>query len=194
MRKLRLGFVIGAVLAAGVACSPEAPKTGDPAGIPQAAESPKTSSTTSAPTTSGQPAPPVAESATGKQGSKEHPATGEAAGKEVVTASGLHYVDLKVGTGPVPKTGQTVRVHYTGTLTDGTKFDSSYDHPDKQPYEFELGTGPVIQGWHEGIATMHVGGKRRLTIPPSLAYGPNGRDGIPPDATLKFDVELVGIK
>jgi len=96
------------------------------------------------------------------------------------------------GNGPAPKNGNTVTVHYTGWLTDGTKFDSSVDRND--PFEFALGCGQVIQGWDQGVATMRVGDKVRLTIPPELAYGPSGYPGaIPPNATLIFEVELLGI-
>jgi hypothetical protein len=107
-------------------------------------------------------------------------------------SSGLQIVDLVEGTGEMPQRGQTVKVHYTGTFENGIKFDSSHDR--NQPYEFALGTGPVIQGWHEGIATMKVGGKRKLVIPPHLAYGERGRPGIPPNSTLVFEIELLGIR
>jgi hypothetical protein len=119
---------------------------------------------------------------------------GTSSGKEVTTASGLKYTDLVVGTGPSPRRGQTAVVHYTGTLTNGEKFDSSRDKG--QPYSFVLGNNPpvVIQGWEEGIATMKVGGRRQLIVPPSLAYGPVSRPGIPANSTLVFDVELLDVK
>ncbi len=108
------------------------------------------------------------------------------------TASGLQYVDETVGDGPSPQNGQTVRVHYTGTLTDGSQFDSSRDRG--TPFSFVIGRGKVIQGWDEGVLTMKVGGRRILTIPGDLAYGPQGYPGvIPPNATLVFDVELLGV-
>jgi len=110
----------------------------------------------------------------------------------VTTPSGLRYIDEVEGTGAMPDAGQTVFVHYTGTLEDGTKFDSSRDR--NQPFSFRLGAGQVIRGWDEGIATMRVGGQRRLIIPPELGYGSRGAGGvIPPNATLVFDVELLRI-
>jgi len=114
------------------------------------------------------------------------------AGQEITTASGLKYQDLVIGTGAEATVGHTVRVHYTGWLTDGTKFDSSLDRG--QPIEFPLGTSGIIRGWNEGLTGMKVGGKRKLTIPPDLGYGAEGRPPvIPPNATLVFDVELVGV-
>ncbi len=111
----------------------------------------------------------------------------------VTTDSGLKYADLEVGDGPTPEKGQTVSVHYTGWLEDGTKFDSSLDRG--QPFSFVLGEGRVIRGWDEGVATMKVGGKRQLVIPPELAYGERGAGGvIPPNATLIFDVELLEVR
>jgi peptidylprolyl isomerase len=113
------------------------------------------------------------------------------AGAEVTTASGLKYVDIVAGTGATPRAGQKVTVHYTGTFTDGNKFDSSLDAG--QPITFQIGVGRVIKGWDEGLMTMKVGGKRRLIIPPELGYGERGAGGgrIPPNATLIFEVELL---
>ena len=121
--------------------------------------------------------------------------SGRSVGAEVTTPSGLKYSDEVVGTGATPKRGQTVFVHYTGKLADGTKFDSSYDHPGQKPLEFQLGTAGIIKGWNEGIGTMQVGGKRKLIIPPALAYDRMGKPPtIPPNATLTFDVELMDVK
>ena len=114
------------------------------------------------------------------------------AGAEVVTPSGLKYVDLKIGDGPTPKVGQTVIVNFSGTLEDGTLFDSTNGKP---PAEFRVGVGRLIKAWDETLLTMKVGGKRKLTVPSNLGYGPMGNPPkIPPNATLLFDIELVGIK
>ena len=108
------------------------------------------------------------------------------------TASGLGYVDLVEGTGPQPKPGESVRVHYTGWLENGKKFDSSHDR--REPLVFPIGKGQVIKGWDEGVGSMKVGGKRKLVIPANLGYGDQGAAGvIPPGATLIFEVELLGI-
>ena len=120
-----------------------------------------------------------------------------AQGKRVTTASGLQIEDIKVGTGATPQAGQTCVMHYTGWLYEngakGKKFDSSVDRG--EPFEFPIGAGRVIKGWDEGVATMKVGGKRTLIIPAALGYGARGAGGvIPPNATLIFDVELLGVK
>jgi peptidylprolyl isomerase len=118
-------------------------------------------------------------------------------GNPVTTSSGLRMIDTQAGTGASPKSGQTAVVHYTGYLNDngkkGKKFDSSVDRG--SPFEFPIGQGRVIKGWDEGVASMKVGGKRTLIIPPELGYGARGAGGvIPPNATLIFDVELLGVK
>ena len=113
--------------------------------------------------------------------------------KQITTASGLKYVEIVEGTGASPVKGQTVSVHYTGTLENGKKFDSSRDRG--QPFEFQIGQGQVIKGWDEGLSTMKIGGRRTLIIPAELGYGDRGAGGvIPPKATLIFDVELLGSK
>jgi peptidylprolyl isomerase len=109
------------------------------------------------------------------------------------TPSGLQYEDLVAGTGDAPRQNQTAVVHYTGWLDNGQKFDSSLDRG--RPFEFQVGAGQVIKGWDEGVATMRVGGKRKLLIPPDLGYGSRGAGGvIPPNANLTFEVELLGVK
>ncbi len=123
--------------------------------------------------------------------------TAAPAADTVTTPSGLKYRDEVVGTGPSPKDGQSVNVHYTGWLDEngkqGKKFDSSRDRG--QPFSFPIGQGRVIRGWDEGVATMKVGGRRTLIIPPELGYGARGAGGvIPPGATLIFDVELLGVR
>jgi peptidylprolyl isomerase len=125
------------------------------------------------------------------------PASAQNPGKTVTTPSGLQITDSKVGTGATPKPGQTCVVHYTGWLyqdgAKGKKFDSSVDRG--QPFEFPVGQHRVIAGWDEGVASMKVGGKRTLIIPPELGYGARGAGGaIPPNATLIFDVELLDVK
>jgi peptidylprolyl isomerase len=125
------------------------------------------------------------------------PSSAQSASKPVTTSSGLQIIDTKVGTGASPRENQTAVVHYTGWLynngTKGAKFDSSVDRG--QPFEFPIGQGRVIKGWDEGVATMKIGGKRTLIVPPQLGYGARGAGGaIPPNATLMFDVELLGVK
>ncbi len=125
------------------------------------------------------------------------PATAQTGKTMTTTASGLQIQDIQVGTGATPTRGQTCVMHYTGWLyangQKGKKFDSSVDRG--EPFEFPIGAGRVIKGWDEGVATMKVGGKRTLIIPPDLGYGARGAGGvIPPNATLIFDVELLGVK
>lgn len=125
--------------------------------------------------------------------SSGHGAGNDHAQDTVTTASGLKYIDLKVGTGASPQSGDTVTVHYTGWLTDGKKFDSSKDR--SEPFKFPIGKGRVIKGWDEGVATMKVGGTRKLIIPPQLGYGARGFPPvIPPNSVLIFDVDLLSVR
>ncbi|NJR49131.1 MAG: FKBP-type peptidyl-prolyl cis-trans isomerase [Leptolyngbyaceae cyanobacterium CSU_1_3] len=119
------------------------------------------------------------------------PATQPEKTNVIKTDSGLQYVDEVEGTGETPQSGQVVTVHYTGTLANGTKFDSSRDRG--EPFKFKIGVGQVIKGWDEGVGSMKVGGRRQLTIPPELGYGSRGIGPIPPNSTLLFDVELLKV-
>ncbi|MDQ7772610.1 MAG: FKBP-type peptidyl-prolyl cis-trans isomerase [Elusimicrobiales bacterium] len=113
--------------------------------------------------------------------------------EEMTLKSGLKYKDLEAGEGAAAVSGKTVKVHYTGTLANGKKFDSSRDRD--EPFEFRLGAGMVIKGWDEGVAGMRIGGRRLLVIPPDLGYGQRGAGNvIPPGATLYFEVELLGVE
>jgi FKBP-type peptidyl-prolyl cis-trans isomerase FkpA len=135
-----------------------------------------------------------AQSTTKKSAAPNTNAPTKVTGDGVKTPSGLAYWDIRVGTGDVAKEGSRVRVHYTGWLTNGKKFDSSVDAG--QPFDFRIGNGEVIKGWEEGVAGMKFGGKRQLRIPPDLGYGTQGTPGgpIPPNATLIFDVQLLGVQ
>ena len=139
----------------------------------------------------------IAQTAPAKKSAAARPNTNaptKVTGDGVKTSSGLTYWDIRVGTGDTAKEGSRVRVHYTGWLTNGKKFDSSVDAG--TPFDFRIGNGEVIKGWEEGVAGMRVGGKRQLRIPPDLAYGAGGTPGgpIPPNATLIFDVQLLGVQ
>jgi peptidylprolyl isomerase len=201
MKRLSLTLVCAGLLLSGLACSDKEPPTSAPTDSAQL-PSKTLSSAPEQPAKSpeGSASVPNVEASDKKDGG-EKPATKPRAsekpelGKKITASSGLQYIDVKIGTGTLPKPGQVVMVHYTGTLTNGQKFDSSYDHPGQEPYAFPLGTGQVIPGWDEGIATMRVGGKRKLIVPPGLGYGEQGRPPvIPPNSTLLFDVELVGVQ
>lgn len=134
------------------------------------------------------------EEGTGSASDQATAASGDCVeGEQITTDSGLEYEDTKCGSGEEAETGSSVLVHYTGTLEDGTKFDSSRDR--NQPFPFTIGAQEVIAGWDEGVAGMKVGGIRVLTIPPELGYGETGFPPvIPPDATLVFEIELVEVQ
>ncbi len=135
----------------------------------------------------------LAQSTTGKSAAPDTNAPTKVTGDGMKTESGLQYWDIRVGNGDVAKEGSHVRVHYTGWLTTGKKFDSSVDAG--KPFDFTIGNREVIKGWEEGVAGMKVGGKRQLRIPPGLAYGADGYPpAIPPNATLIFDIKLLGVQ
>jgi FKBP-type peptidyl-prolyl cis-trans isomerase len=136
----------------------------------------------------------VAQTAAKKPAAPNTNAPTKVTGDGTTTPSGLIYWDIRVGNGDLAKEGSHVRVHYTGWLTNGKKFDSSVDAG--KPFDFTIGNGEVIKGWEEGVAGMKVGGKRQLRIPPALGYGADGTPGgpIPPNATLIFDVQLLGVQ
>ena len=134
--------------------------------------------------------PPVKTNVKTNQGDPKKMTTTD---KTITTPSGLQYIDIQEGTGPIPVTGKIVVVHYTGTLEDGKKFDSSVDRG--EPFQFPIGKGVVIKGWDEGVMSMKVGGKRKLIIPAELGYGSRAIPGvIPANSTLHFDVELIAIQ
>ena len=136
----------------------------------------------------------AAQSTTAAKKPAPHPpaAPTKVTGDGTKTESGLQYWDIKVGTGAEAQKGQTAKMHYTGWLTNGKRFDSSIG---SDPYKFKIGNGEVIKGWDEGVLGMKVGGKRQLRIPPDLAYGAKGYPGvIPPNSTLVFDVQLVSVQ
>lgn len=178
-------MLAGALLAAAPGCGSKGTDTSSAPPAPTDASAPAVTMP-AAPA----PAPPSADVS-------HTPATTKIGGKTVTmkaTPSGLQYYDMKVGTGASPVPGQTASVQYVGALPDGTKFDSSYDHG-TDPFEFPVGESRVIKGWDEGVATMKVGGKRRLVVPAELAYGAESPSpNIPPNSILVFDVELLAVK
>ena len=181
-------FVVATVVLALAGCKGDDKKDAAPAAKPATPSAEKTAQPATQP--AAQPAAQPAQAPAAQPAATPTPPTG---GTLVTTPSGLKYEELKVGDGATPQQGQTVVVHYTGWLTNGTKFDSSVDRG--QPFKFVLGRGMVIKGWDEGLSTMKIGGKRKLTIPPELGYGARGAGGvIPPNATLVFDVELLGVQ
>src|ERR1039458_6126178 len=184
-------FVLGLVVL-GTACSQsEAPKQ-DQAAAPQSAPAATTAATTLQPATATTTQSAADAVSPPPIGAPIQPITA-APTQPGATVTELKKEDTKVGTGAEAVTGKSVSVHYTGWLTDGTKFDSSKDRG--HPFSFQLGAGQVIKGWDQGVAGMKVGGVRKLTIPPELGYGARGAGGvIPPNATLVFEVELLGVQ
>lgn len=184
MRAFARAFVIVLLSTMGFGCEKKVP---EPEPLPKASAAAAPAAETKTP-----PADEMDEAAHAVLDGDSSVPDGDAGrGKKSVTK--LDKKDSKVGTGPAAKAGDTVRVHYTGRLLDGTKFDSSLDR--NEPFEFTLGQGQVIKGWDEGVLGMKKGGKRRLTIPAEMAYGKMGSPPkIPPDAPLEFDVELIEIK
>jgi peptidylprolyl isomerase len=179
------------IVIAGLACQPAEKKAAAPAeGEKTAADAAASHSETTS-----DPAPAAGTTPEGQESAPaSSPAPTLTPGANVTsTASGLKYEDLVVGTGASPKTGQTCSVHYTGWLTNGSKFDSSRDRG--TPFTFQIGQGSVIKGWDEGVMGMKVGGKRKLWVPPALAYGADGYPPvIPPNSELVFEVELLGVQ
>ena len=177
-RRFRLSVVaLGLVACLGACGSDE---------LPSSSGSPPAAAATTPGTVSGTPCPAAPAGAA-------HPTTSDSFTDSVCLnklADGLEYGDLLTGTGPVPVTGQTITVQYTGWLTNGTMFDSSRQSG-RTPFSFAIGTNAVIKGWDEGVITMHVGGKRRLVIPPALGYGATANGQIPANSTLIFEVELL---
>ena len=186
------------IVIAGLACQPAEKKAAAPAEGEQAAAHDATHGHSDAASDPAAGSTPASGMGNGTEGQESAPASSPSTsltpGANVTsTASGLKYEDLVVGTGATPKAGQTCSVHYTGWLTNGSKFDSSRDRG--TPFTFPIGQGSVIKGWDEGVMGMKVGGKRKLWVPPALAYGPDGYPPvIPPNSELVFEVELLGVQ
>ncbi len=203
---LNIYLALGIFVLAGVACQPAEKKAAAPAEGETATQDPHAGhdhaaapAAGSGETAGGQTASGMGDGSEGQANAPAsspsgHAASGAAAGANMTTtASGLKYEELVAGTGATPKAGQTCSVHYTGWLTNGNKFDSSRDRG--QPFTFPIGQGAVIKGWDEGVMGMKVGGKRKLMVPPDLAYGAQGFPPvIPPNSELVFEVELLGVQ
>lgn len=198
MRSLLSVFAIIALLAVVAGCKGPQPEPVESAGSPGAAETGLPEDAVTEPTTAPSEAAPETETKTEESASDTEGSVPKLEGEEgketVKTDSGLEYIVLAEGTGEKPTKGQTVEAHYTGWLTDGTKFDSSKDRD--EPFSFAVGQGEVIPAWDEALLDMKVGERRKLIVPPDLGYGEMGTPGgpIPPNATLIFEVELLGSK